>query len=462
MEEDWYAQVSEYPGRPGKPLKNNHFFGGTLYGVADKLDYLHSLGVTLIYLNPIFKAASNHRYDTGDYMTVDELLGGEEALAYLLEKCRAYGIGVILDGVFNHTGSDSLYFNKYGSYPSLGAYESRESPYFDWYYFKHYPESYECWWGIDILPKLNSGLPAVRDFIAGENGVLAKYTKMGVAGWRLDVADELPDVMLDDVHARVKKIDARAPVFGEVWEDASNKTAYSARRHYFTGGQLDAVMNYPLKNALISYLVTGDAEYLFFTVRMLYRHYPKAASDLQMNLLGSHDTPRILNMLAGDPHKGMPNDELAHARLSFEDRRRAKTLLGLAVLMQMTLPGMPCIYYGDEAGAEGDRDPFNRQTFKWGEEDGEILEVYRRCIALRQSLPMLANAFYKGLAYRGGVYSYERFTDTERLTVYVNLSGGPVKITVSGRMIYPYEKEIAQEQIIENMQACCVYEKLAQ
>ena len=422
LEEDWYANIREYAEKPGDPVKNNHFFGGDLYGVASRLEYLESLGVTMLYLNPIFKAASNHRYDTGDYSQVDELLGGEEGLRYLLEVCRDYGIEVILDGVFNHTGADSLYFNKEGRYPSVGAYQSKTSPYFDWYTFKEFPDSYDCWWGIKILPKVNFRNESYRNFIAGKDGILEKYMKMGVAGWRLDVADELSDEMLDAIRQRVAQNDPCAPVFGEVWEDASNKIAYSQRRHYFTGGQLTSVMNYPLKNAIIAFLSERDAEFLFFTMRILYSHYPKAVSDMQMNLLSTHDTERILTVLAGSPQGNEDNAVLSAARLSEEERRNAKRLLKLAVILQMFLPGIPCIYYGDEIGMEGYRDPFNRQTYKWGQEDEEVLAFYRKVTKLRRSLLLLADAYYEGCSCENGLFVFRRFDDRQTLTVAVNRS----------------------------------------
>ncbi|MBQ9467836.1 MAG: DUF3459 domain-containing protein [Clostridia bacterium] len=457
-EEDWYALVSEYAAYPGAPLKNNHFFGGTLYGIAEKLFRLKELGVTLLYLNPIFKAASNHRYDTGDYEHVDELLGGDPALEYLIGECRKCGISVILDGVFNHTGSDSRYFNKYGHYPETGAYQSKDSPYFEWYCFTDYPDRYESWWGIDILPKVRSGDSSFRDYIAGPGGILERYLSLGIAGWRLDVADELPDRMLDAISGRVKACDRNGVIIGEVWEDASNKIAYSVRKRYFMNGQLTSVMNYPLKNAIISFMLTRNADDLYYTERMLYRHYPKCASDMLMNILSSHDTPRILNMLAGPVHEGMSMDEMATARLTENERAAAVSRLRHAVLLQMLLPGIPCIYYGDEAGMEGDRDPFNRQTYKWGREDREVMDMYSRMTALRTSLPMLADAYYRGLEHKNGVYAFERFNDRQRLYVAVNLSEDRYATPDSckGRVLYPVEGEVSGSYLLEPDGACVI------
>ena len=245
INDDWYNGIPQYAKNPGEPLKNNMFFGGNLKGIEDKLDYLESLGTKVIYLSPIFKAYSNHKYDTGDYMTVDEMFGGEEAFVSLLNKAKEKGMSIILDGVFNHTGDDSLYFNKYGKYDSDGACNCENSPYKNWFNFKCYPCDYDSWWGIDILPKLNQNNEDCRNYFVGDNGVIEKYTKMGIGGWRLDVADELPDEFLYQLRERVhKNSNGEGIVIGEVWENAAVKTAYGHRRNYFHGRQLDSVMNY--------------------------------------------------------------------------------------------------------------------------------------------------------------------------------------------------------------------------
>lgn len=191
--------MPEYPAYPGAPLKNNRFYGGTLLGIIDKLEYIRSLGVDTIYLSPIFDAASNHKYDTADYMSVDSMFGGEKAFKALIKKAHEYGIGIILDGVFNHTGSDSIYFNKYGHYKTLGAYQSKKSKYYSWYDFKNYPDEYTAWWGIDILPRIHPDKPDCRKYFVGKDGVIAKYASMGIDGFRLDVADELSDDFIAEI-----------------------------------------------------------------------------------------------------------------------------------------------------------------------------------------------------------------------------------------------------------------------
>ena len=230
------------PNEQGQVL-NNDFFCGDINGIISKLDYIKNLGVNVIYLNPIFKAYSNHRYDTGDYMQIDPMLGDINDFKQLIAKAREYGIKIVLDGVFNHTGDDSLYFNKYGNYDSIGAYQSKDSKYYDWYNFKSYPNEYESWWGIKTLPSVNENCKSYIDFITGKDGVIEYYTKLGIGGWRLDVVDELPDFFVEKIRSSAKTINKDAVIIGEVWEDASNKIAYGKRRKYFQGKELDSVMN---------------------------------------------------------------------------------------------------------------------------------------------------------------------------------------------------------------------------
>ena len=401
LNEDWEHGIPEYPPYPGAPLANNVFFGGNLWGVAEKLDYLASLGVKVIYLSPIFKAYSNHKYDTGDYMTVDLGFGGEPAFENLLAKAEKYGMKVILDGVFNHTGDDSLYFNRYGTYDSCGAYQSEDSPYADWYRFRAFPDEYESWWGIPILPKLNPDAKACRTYFTGKDGVCAHYASMGLGGWRLDVADELSDRFLDELRVSVKAVsNGEAVIIGEVWENAADKVAYGYRRRYFQGKQLDSVMNYPVRSGILAFVGDGDAQMLYDTLTELYGSYPRQVSDALMNLLGTHDTERILTVLGSSPEDfDLPNHILAHASLSTKRRELALQRLKMAALLQFTVFGIPSVYYGDEVGMEGYHDPFCRFPFPWHEVEGKnalsyrtnLLNFYRSLGDLRH-----ADAFHGG------------------------------------------------------------------
>ena len=388
---DWENGLPSYPAYRGAPLENNDFFGGTLDGIADHIEEIAALGTTCIYLSPICEAYSNHRYDTGDYERIDPMLGGEAALYRLVAAARAHGIRILLDGVFNHTGSDSKYFNKKGRYPTLGAYQSKESPYFSWYSFEKYPEKYTAWWGIDTLPRLDPEVPSLRAFLTGEGGVVERFARYGIGGLRLDVVDELSDGFVRDIRARLLSVAPDAVLYGEVWEDASHKVAYGVRKHYYLGDELDGVMNYPLRTGLIEYLRNGQTSALFYALSEVLPNMPKHAADLSMNLLGSHDTERILTALAGEPEDGYTMDEIARKRLSPEAYRYATRLLILGYLVLCTLPGIPTVYYGDEVGAEGYRDPFNRMPYPWHKRDTDLLAAYREIGQLRRKCPILCD-----------------------------------------------------------------------
>ena len=424
LEEDWYNGIPQYADRPGGYVENNLFFGGTLWGVADKLDYLASLGVTVLYLSPIFEAYSNHKYDTGDYRKVDEMFGGDAAFDHLIAEAHKRGMKVILDGVFNHTGSDSRYFNRNGRYDEVGAYQSEDSPYYDWFDFEDYPDKYRCWWGIEILPAVTTKHPAYREFICGEDGVIRHYLRRGADGWRLDVADELDRTLLEDIYHATHAEKPDAPVYGEVWEDASNKIAYSTRRRYFRGHGLDAVMNYPLKEGVIDFIRTGCKDRLFEASAGLYAHYPKSTSDLLMNFLGTHDTERVLTVLGGMGEDGRTNDELAVAKMPPDVRRKAIELLKLAFTLVATLPGVPCVYYGDEAGMEGYHDPFNRMPYPWGREEQSLVAHYAALGKLRADHRELFGHGYLRVREHTpeGVFAFERWWNGERILVAVNRS----------------------------------------
>ncbi len=416
---DWENGIPQFAKEHGEDLPNNVFFGGDLYGIAEKMDYIASLGVTCLYLSPIFDGASNHKYDTGDYGKIDEMFGGEDGFAALTEAAHARGIRVILDGVFNHTGADSVYFNKFGHYDSVGAYQSKESPYFDWYYFHEYPDGYESWWGMPTLPKVRCDETSYRDYILGEDGIMAKWMRKGADGWRLDVADELTDGFLDALTARVKRENPEAVVYGEVWEDATNKCAYGSRRRYLRGGQLDSVMNYPLREAVIAYVRYGDAEKFRAITEGLYRRYPKGASDLLMNVLGTHDTARILTVLAGDHADGYTNTELSVKRLTEPQRSRGVRLLMLAYAIVSVMPGVPCIFYGDEAGIEGYGDPFCRMPYPWGREDEALLSHYREIGEIRRAEPVLADGEMRILAATSDLLAVIRENERDRAVLLI-------------------------------------------
>ncbi len=388
LHQRWGAQPEWRPNHQGE-ITNSDYFGGDLEGIIQKLDYLQSLGITCIYLNPIFEAHSNHRYDTADYTKVDPLLGSKEDFKRLCKEANKRGIHIILDGVFNHTGSDSIYFNRKGRYQTLGAYQSQDSPYYDWYQFYQWPEQYACWWNFETLPNVNETNETYNAYINGTDGVIQTWLKAGADGWRLDVADELPDLFLDHITKAAKQVKPTSMILGEVWEDASNKMAYGQRRRYLLGKQLDSVMNYPFREAIIGFLTGKNPAEMMELIMTVLEHYPPSAIHLLMNHIGTHDTERILTVLGGEPLNGRDREWQSRTKLSQEQRSRGLSLLKLASLMQYTLPGIPCVYYGDEAGMEGYRDPFNRGCFPWGHEDAELVNWYRSLGKIRHSCEVL-------------------------------------------------------------------------
>ncbi len=416
--QNWDELPHWQPDPDGK-ITNRHYYGGDLEGITNKLDYIKSLGVTCIYLNPIFEAHENHRYNTADYSKVDPLLGGLPALKKLSTEAKKRGIKLIFDGVFSHTGAESIYFNQKNRYDSVGAYNSMQSPYYPWYSFKNWPNDFESWWGITTLPELKEDNEAVLDYFAGKGGILQRWLDYS-GGWRLDVADELPDVFLDRLRAAVKDKDEDAVIIGEVWEDASNKCAYSYRRRYLLGKQLDSVMNYPFKDAIIGFLTGVDASDSIEIIMTILENYPPQVVRLLMNSLGTHDTERIITALAGEPSHGRDRYWQSSHQLSPDQFHRGIKLLKLASLMQFTLPGVPSVYYGDEVGLEGYRDPFNRHSYPWGHENTELLDWYRNLGSLRHSLSCLAEGGFQTVWSQGRCMAYMRTGEDESVLAAFN------------------------------------------
>lgn len=379
------------------------FFGGNLLGVKKKLVYLKSLGISVIYFNPIFKSVSNHKYDTGDYHNIDPMFGDNELFEELCLEAKEMGISIILDGVFSHTGSDSIYFNKEGNYDSIGAYQSVESPYYKWFCFLNCNE-YECWWQIDTLPNVNELDPSYQDFIIfSENSVLKYWLRKGAKGWRLDVVDELPDDFIKKFSKTMKEVDGDAVLIGEVWEDASNKMSYGKRREYLLGDEVDSVMNYPFRNAVMSF-INGekDAGETTSLLMGLNENYPPHVFYSTMNLIDSHDVPRAKTLIKD----ALPN------HLACEDKEKiALERLKLVVLWQMTFPGVPCIYYGDEAGLEGREDPLNRGTYPWGRENQDLLTFYKKIVALRNHYDIFKTGHWIPLDVHSDIFAYIRSID---------------------------------------------------
>lgn len=415
------------------------FFGGNLAGVEAKLPYLKGLGVGAIYLNPIFESVSNHKYDTADYHNVDAMFGGNEAFRRLCRKARELGMAIILDGVFSHTGSDSVYFNREGRYPGPGAWQSAASPYFSWYRFTKHPAEYESWWGIETLPNVDELEPSYREFIIhGSDSVIRRWMESGAAGWRLDVADELPSQFIRELRQAVKEINPEAVVIGEVWEDASRKVSYGELRNYFAGDELDSVTNYPFRRIALDFLLGREnSQEIGQALLSLAENYPRPYFYAALNVIGSHDVPRILTVLGeGEPLPQLPLAAKMKRRLGERERRLAVERLKLLTVWQMTFPGVPCIYYGDEAGLEGYEDPLNRRTFPWGREDKELAGWYERLIALRNTYPVLVSGDWRPLDLPPEVYGHLR-VDRE------GKAAAPAALVLLNRSLDPQTVEVA-------------------
>ncbi len=411
IRENWEDTPFYRPDEKGH-VWNNDYFGGDLQGIKEKLPYLQSIGVTCIYLNPIFESHENHRYNTANYRKVDPLLGTNEDFKILCSEAKKYGISIILDGVFSHTGADSIYFNKFNRYDSKGAYNSQDSEFFPWYTFSEYPDKYEAWWGIDTLPNVNENNKEYTDYICGDGGVLDYWIEQGAAGYRLDVADELPDEFLDNLNKCVKKHGKEKIIIGEVWEDASNKESYGVKRRYLLGHQLDSVMNYPLAGSMKDFFLDKSltGEDFEFMVNRCYTNYMQQTNDVLFNMLDSHDTIRLRNVTSG------------------------LDMYNCLFALLFTMPGSTCIYYGTEIGMEGSFDPDCRRCMPWGDiEQGkynEQISITKQLIKLRKEEPLMRERnFHFPAEYKNPrVIQFQKMGWGETLEVIVNSSDEDIEV----------------------------------
>jgi glycosidase len=405
------------------------FFGGDLQGAKEKLDYLEDLGVTAIYFNPIFQSPSNHLYDTTDYYQIDPYFGSIGTYRSLVSEAQRRGMQVILDGVFNHTSSDSIYFDKESGYPKDGAYESQDSRYYDWYTFYEWPDSYNSWWGFDTLPVLTE-IPEVRDFIYGDPRSVARHwIRLGASGWRLDVAPDKSHEWWQEFRPRVKDGDPNAVIVGEIWDDASP---------WILGDQLDSTMNYRFRRALLGF-INGDSsdpnqgfvrglnpDQFESVLQSIKEDYPPPAFEAAMNLVGTHDTQRILWALT----PGARNR--AEKEFDVANLAEGKAKLKLLAIMQMTMPGAPTVYYGDEVGLTGDTDPDDRRPFPWDSMDTEMLGHYQALIGLRNGHSFLRTGSFDRLYTHNddGTYAYGRKDASGAAVVAVNSDTAAHNLTI--------------------------------
>jgi len=449
----------------GGEYKANDFFGGNLKGIIKKLPYLKELGISVIYLNPIFRAYSNHKYDTGSYEEIDPMFGDEKTFKELCAKAKEMGIRIILDGVFNHTGSDSMYFNKKGTYDSTGAYQSQNSPYYTWFRFYDWPEKYESWWGIDTLPQIEENSKELQSYLlCDKNSIIKKWLRLGASGWRLDVVDELPGFFVKELRKNAKAEKEDAVIIGEVWEDASNKIAYGERRQYFMGKELDSVMNYPMRDALIAALLGHiDAAALNERLMSLKENYPAPAYYSLLNMVSGHDVERILTLMSGAPNRHMVDKDTQSAfNLQGEKLLLAKKRALVILCLQMTLPGVPCIFYGDEIGLQGYGDPFCRRTFPWdnmdeSDPDKMIRNCYMNMISLRKSSKAFSLGEFEAAYAIGSVYAFVRRYGDEKYIVIANIGNKFEKIRLDAARFAMKSLSLVNGQENHNANDCIFY-----
>lgn len=431
VHQGWDEPMVYKPDEKGEIL-NNDYYGGSLQGIRAKLDYLQSLHVTTLYLCPIFEAASNHRYNTADYLRIDPMLGTEEDFRQLCAEAKTRGIRIMLDGVFNHTGNNSRYFNADGFYPELGAAQSKDSPYYNWFNFSQWPKKYDSWWGIHTLPAVNENHPDYREFIiTGEDSVVRHWLRAGASAWRLDVADELPDDFIADIRRVMEEEQPDSFLLGEVWEDGSNKISYSSRRRYLLGSETHGLMNYPFRTAALAWLTGGDASAFRDTMETIRENYPPAAFYSGLNILGTHDTPRILTLIGVDNAEALSTKDMRAAyRLSDAERKRGMQRLHLAAMLSYSFPGSPTLFYGDEAGMQGFEDPLNRGTYPWGYEDAELVEFYRTLGKLRMERSSMQRGSIEYLHAQGGALVLRRTLGDETTVTALNNGDKPLVLTL--------------------------------
>ena len=412
-----------WPNEQSDGYLNMDYYGGDFAGIQQKLPYLEELGITCIYLNPIFEAHSNHRYNTADYLNVDPLLGTNEDFEALCMEAAKYGIGIVLDGVFSHTGSDSRYFNREGRYGEGGAYRDPNSPYRSWYDFDpKYKGGYRSWWGFETLPEVNEETPSFVEFITGEGGVIDTWLRRGAAGFRLDVADELPDAFIEKIRTAVKRVSPEKFLLGEVWEDATTKFGFDHRRTYLLGKGLDSVMNYPFKNSVLDFVKGKPAQQAANEILSICEHYPAPAINTALNFLSTHDTERALTVIADEPANGRGREWQSGRSVTGEAYEEGMLRLRMAYAIIYTLPGVPCLYYGDEIGMQGYRDPFNRAFFCWDSHEERLRPVLAQLAQLRHSCEAFRTGELRVLRAEDGILHYQRIGKTETAEIIVNRS----------------------------------------
>lgn len=446
----WGEMPTWKPNADGE-IKNEEFFMGNLLGIQEKLDYLIELGVEILYLSPICMSQSNHRYDTANYKKVDPYLGNEDSMKNLCKEAHKRGMKVILDAVFNHTGNDSVYFNEYAHYKELGAYQSKDSKYYDMF-AKTQDGKFRYWWGFKNLPECDGTNKKWIEFICGKRGVIDVWFSWEIDGLRLDVADELTDEFIEEIRIAVHRNKKDGFIVGEVWDHAIEKEIYGKKRQYLLGKGLDSVMNYPFSNAIIKYIRFGDAKCFKGTISAILDEYPECAISTLMTSLSTHDIARAMTTSAGDGINNIAYQwvwnvsegrqwQYLHDSLG-ENYDIARKRFKLETIIQYFLPGNPCIFYGDEAGLCGYNDPFNRKCYPWGKEDNDLIAFFKLLGKVKKSVTEIYKLDLNIIYITNEVLIFERVSNIKSVLIAVNRTDKqipiqiPIKYKEKGKMIF--------------------------
>ena len=442
----WNDEMIIGPDQNG--IWNADFYGGDLLGIIEKLDYIKSLGIDIIYLSPIVYSQSNHRYDTSDYENVDPYAGCNEDLRKLCAIAHQKGIKIILDAVFNHTGNDSKYFNEFGTFDTIGAYQSIYSTYAP-FYKKHYHNGnlyYDYWWGMPNLPVCNGNSPEWQNYILGENGIIDKWFSLGIDGLRLDVADELTDEFIEKIRIAVKRNKPDGFILGEVW-----KNPMRMNRGYIESGKgMDSVMNYPLIDALIRYFKYSDINKLSYIIKDIQREYPQDTINTLMNFTSTHDISRAINIFStydfqeyGEWAWDVISNDLNRCKnftLTQEQYEHGKEIYKAYIFTLTFMPGILSIFYGDEIGIQGIGNLANRKPFPWGYEDIDLLNFFKYIGNIRKIEPFLSEAGLNILDITKDYFMFERYTKQDRALITVNRTNEDKEIYIPKE--YQHKKKV--------------------
>lgn len=424
---------------------NNDFYGGDLKGIIETLDYIKSLGVSIIYLSPVVYSQSNHRYDASNFETVDPYAGCNEDLKELCDKAHELEIKIILDAVFNHTGNDSKYFNEYNTFDCVGAYQSKDSPYAKFY--RKYEENgqikYHYWWGMPNLPVCDGYSKEWQEYILGQGGIIDQWFNLGIDGLRLDVADELTDDFIEKIRIAVKRNKEDGFILGEVW-----KNPMRMNRCYIESGKgMDSVMNYSLIDALIRYFKYADSNKLSYIINDILNEYPKDTINSLMNFTSTHDITRAINLFSTDDFNeysewawNLKNNDINWCKnyeLSKDDYQKGIQMYKAYIFALTFMPGILSIFYGDEIGLQGIGNLCNRKPFNWNNHDKELLEYFRYIGRIRNHESFLEQSDIKVLDINHKYMMFERLTELEKALVIVNRTNNDISLKVPN----VYEKE---------------------